>query len=57
MIELLNREGLTRVDAIKLDVEGAEDLMLDPFFRDAPPPSTLRSSSSPMCRNRGRPTW
>ena len=36
MLELLSREGLTRVDAIKLDVEGAEDLVLDPFFRDAP---------------------
>jgi len=36
MLELLNREGLTRVDAIKLDVEGAEDLVLGPFFRDAP---------------------
>ena len=36
LIELLNREGLAHVDAIKLDVEGAEDLVLDPFFRDAP---------------------
>lgn len=36
LLELLRREGLTRVDAIKLDVEGAEDLVLDPFFRDAP---------------------
>ncbi|MBB4039807.1 FkbM family methyltransferase [Microvirga flocculans] len=36
LVELLKREGLTRVDAIKLDVEGAEDLVLDPFFRDAP---------------------
>ena len=36
MLDLLSREGLTRVDAIKLDVEGAEDLVLDPFFRDAP---------------------
>jgi FkbM family methyltransferase len=36
MLELLSREGLTRVDAIKLDVEGAEDLVLEPFFRDAP---------------------
>jgi FkbM family methyltransferase len=35
LLDLLNREGLTRVDAIKLDVEGAEDLVLDPFFRDA----------------------
>src|SRR5215213_7865960 len=36
LLDLLSREGLTRVDAIKLDVEGAEDLVLDPFFRDAP---------------------
>jgi FkbM family methyltransferase len=36
LLDLLAREGLTRVDAIKLDVEGAEDLVLDPFFRDAP---------------------
>jgi FkbM family methyltransferase len=36
LLDLLNREGLTHVDAIKLDVEGAEDLVLDPFFRDAP---------------------
>ena len=36
LLELLNREGLAHVDAIKLDVEGAEDLVLDPFFRDAP---------------------
>ena len=35
-VMLLNREGLAHVDAIKLDVEGAEDLVLDPFFRDAP---------------------
>jgi FkbM family methyltransferase len=37
LLDLLKREGLTHVDAIKLDVEGAEDLVLDPFFRDAPP--------------------
>ncbi|MGF9761490.1 FkbM family methyltransferase [Microvirga sp. 0TCS3.31] len=36
LLELLSREGLTHVDAIKLDVEGAEDLVLGPFFRDAP---------------------
>jgi FkbM family methyltransferase len=36
LLELLTREGLTHVDAIKLDVEGAEDLILNPFFRDAP---------------------
>ena len=36
LLDLLSREGLTQVDAIKLDVEGAEDLVLGPFFRDAP---------------------
>jgi FkbM family methyltransferase len=37
LLELFRREGFERVDAVKLDVEGAEDLILDPFFRDAPP--------------------
>lgn len=36
LLELLKGEGFTRVDAVKLDVGGAEDLILDPFFRDAP---------------------
>ncbi|MBE7200016.1 MAG: FkbM family methyltransferase [Parafilimonas terrae] len=36
LLDLLRREGLTRVDAIKLDVEGAEDLILEPFLREAP---------------------
>jgi FkbM family methyltransferase len=36
LVDLLRQEGFSRVDAIKLDVEGAEDLILDPFFRDAP---------------------
>ena len=36
LLELLGQEGFARVDALKLDVEGAEDLILDPFFRDAP---------------------
>lgn len=36
LLELVKKEGFTRVDAVKLDVEGAEDLILDPFFRDAP---------------------
>ena len=36
LLDLLQAEGFTTVDAIKLDVEGAEDLILDPFFRDAP---------------------
>jgi FkbM family methyltransferase len=37
LLDLLRNEGFARVDAVKLDVEGAEDLILDPFFRDAPP--------------------
>ncbi len=36
LLDLIKREGFTHVDAVKLDVEGAEDLVLDPFFRDAP---------------------
>jgi FkbM family methyltransferase len=36
LLDLLKGEGFTHVDAVKLDVEGAEDLILDPFFRDAP---------------------
>ena len=36
LLDLLHREGLTRVNAVKLDVEGAEDLILEPFLREAP---------------------
>ncbi|WP_457105750.1 FkbM family methyltransferase [Methylobacterium sp. P5_C11] len=36
LLDLLRSEGLSRVDAIKLDVEGAEDLILEPFLREAP---------------------
>jgi FkbM family methyltransferase len=36
LLELVQQEGFRAVDAVKLDVEGAEDLILDPFFRDAP---------------------
>lgn len=33
---LLAEESFARIDAIKLDVEGAEDLILEVFFKDAP---------------------
>jgi FkbM family methyltransferase len=36
LLTLLRDEGLRRIDAVKLDVEGAEDLILEPFFRTAP---------------------
>lgn len=32
---VVDAEGYTRIDAMKLDVEGAEDLILEPFFRTA----------------------
>jgi FkbM family methyltransferase len=35
-LSLLTEKGLDHVDAIKIDVEGAEDMVLEPFFRDAP---------------------
>jgi FkbM family methyltransferase len=36
LLRLLGDEGIGRLDAVMLDVEGAEDLILEPFFRDAP---------------------
>jgi FkbM family methyltransferase len=39
LMDLLREENLTRIDAAKLDVEGAEDLILLPFLKEAP--STL----------------
>jgi FkbM family methyltransferase len=33
---ILAREGYDRIDALKVDVEGAEDVVLEPFFREAP---------------------
>lgn len=36
LVAVLMEAGLTAVDALKIDVEGAEDLVLAPFLRDAP---------------------
>jgi FkbM family methyltransferase len=36
LLEVLREEGISRIDALKADVEGAEDAILVPFFRDAP---------------------
>lgn len=36
LMGLAQSEGITRIDAMKLDVEGAEDLILEPFLREAP---------------------
>jgi FkbM family methyltransferase len=37
LLSVVREEGYVKLDAIKLDIEGAEDLVLDAFFRDAPP--------------------
>ncbi len=34
---ILVEEGYARIDALKIDVEGAEDVVLEPFFREAAP--------------------
>jgi FkbM family methyltransferase len=34
---VLAEAGITAINALKIDVEGAEDLVLAPFLRDAPP--------------------
>jgi FkbM family methyltransferase len=36
LVQLVADEKFDRIDAIKLDVEGAEDLILEPFFNTAP---------------------
>lgn len=36
LLTIVREEGYDHIDAIKLDVEGAEDLILEPFFRTAP---------------------
>jgi FkbM family methyltransferase len=36
LLAVLGEAGLTAIDALKIDVEGAEDQVLAPFFRDAP---------------------
>jgi len=38
LLSVMREEGYDKLDAIKLDIEGAEDLVLDAFFRDAPRP-------------------
>ncbi len=36
LLDLVTREGYDHIDAVKLDVEGAEDVILEPFLREAP---------------------
>jgi FkbM family methyltransferase len=36
LLDVLRTEDIETIDALKIDVEGAEDTILVPFFRDAP---------------------
>ena len=36
LVSVVTDAGLAGIDALKIDVEGAEDKVLVPFFRDAP---------------------
>lgn len=37
LLSVLREQGIAAIDALKIDVEGAEDTVLVPFLRDAPP--------------------
>jgi FkbM family methyltransferase len=36
LLDVLRQNGVRRIDALKIDVEGAEDKVLAPFFEEAP---------------------
>jgi FkbM family methyltransferase len=50
LFALLQSECVETVDALKIDVEGFEDVILDPFFRDAPPQMLPRLIIIEDCR-------
>jgi FkbM family methyltransferase len=37
LLAVVTEAGMTAIDALKIDVEGVEDKVMVPFFRDAPP--------------------
>lgn len=50
LIKLVGERDLPRIDALKIDIEGAEDLVLAPYFCDAPRelwPSLMIIENSP----------
>jgi FkbM family methyltransferase len=53
LLDLLESEGIAAVDALKIDVEGLEDVILAPFFRDAPPQLLPRL----LIIEDSRPSW
>ena len=50
LLEVLSSEDIDLVDALKIDVEGMEDVVLHPFFRDAPPRLWPRLAIIEDCR-------
>jgi FkbM family methyltransferase len=52
LLSLMEDERIDRIDALKIDVEGAEDLILVPFLRDAPDSMLPRLVIIENARNR-----
>jgi FkbM family methyltransferase len=53
LLTLIEEEGFQKVDAAKLDTEGAEDIILDTFFKEAPEPLWPRL----LILERGNARW
>ena len=55
LVEILNDEGITQVDLMKIDVEGYEDRALAPFLAEADAGAAARAicCSKPCMRNSG----
>jgi FkbM family methyltransferase len=53
LLDVLAGEGVDAVDALKIDVEGSEDVILAPFFRNAPPQLRPRL----LIIEDSRPSW
>lgn len=53
LLALLTSEAIDAVDALKIDVEGLEDVILCPFFRDAP----TRLLPRLVIAEDSRPSW
>jgi FkbM family methyltransferase len=54
LLQVLRSEQIEAIDALKIDVEGFEDLVLAPFFRDAPERTWPRLIIIEDCRDSWR---
>ena len=59
LTQVLAEQGVDRIDALKIDVEGVEDRILLPFFKSAPESlfissRTARAACRPICLPRCR---